>query len=480
VNSPEREIPPFRFGTDGWRGILADDFTFENAAIAARAVGQTFRPKKGLRPTVFVGYDHRFLAEQFARHTASVLNACGFDAQVLPRPVTSPLLSFITWKQKSPFGVMLTASHNPPQYLGLKVKGSFGGSIAPETVKEIERNLSAKNMPDLLPEPAVTAGIQVIEPYLKYLRSHISPSVFRRLPFHTTFDALYGPAGKIVQQLFKLPDPGHGISVIHTERDPLFGGLKPEPTEQNLGELKRTAKHNRSAAAFALDGDADRLGVLDEHQRYLNTPQVFSLLLYYLAAHKKLKGSVVQAVSLGKISKDIAQEFGLPFKEVSVGFKHVAKAMMSESVILGGEESGGYAFGGLLPERDGILSSLLFLEMMTERKMRPGELLKEIEKRYGPSCFERRDIVLPFQIQDKAAFLKKIQNTFPKKWMGLKVREIRTEDGFKVVFDGGWWILARTSGTEPLVRAYAEFPDALLTKNSLVKLSELLYNILIR
>jgi len=468
-----------KFGTDGWRGIIGRDYTFENVRAAARAAALAYGPPVA-GAKVPVGYDHRFLADQFALESAKVLAASGFKPLLLSEAVTSPLLSFITWKLRAPFGVMITASHNPAEYLGFKVKGSFGGSILPEAVEKIEQQI-----PIALAERGLNVREDAIEttdlkPFLKdyfeYLSTHIDFSLFRK-PLLVAFECLYGPGGKIAQALFKKKGKVK-LALLHNYRDSLFGGLHPEPIEEYLGEFKRFVNQSRPAVrgGFALDGDADRLGMVDESGRYLTPQQVFALLLYYLAHYKKLSGRVVQAVSLGYLSERIAKDFNFPFTEVSVGFKHIAKELLKGDVLIGGEESGGYAFGWvkesnrnetLLPERDGLFSALLFMEMMLRTGKTVSALLAEVEKRYGASRYLRFDAPLSKPISNKEEFVSKLKARIGDKWLGVVVKEVRTLDGLKVVLEDGSWVLVRPSGTEPLLRTYAESSQKLFSQKSL-------------
>ena len=430
-----------------------------------------------------MGFDHRFLADEFAREVAKVLSGYRYKPLLLSEPVTSPLLSFITWKLKAPFGVMLTASHNPPEYLGYKVKGSFGGSIAPETVELIEKQIprAAEGDPELKADGSEVAPLKpLLKDYFDYLSTHIDFSLFKK-PLPVAFEAMYGPGGKIVEALFKQKGKLK-VSLLHNFRDPLFGGLHPEPIEEYLAEFKGFVKKSRPAGGFALDGDADRLGMVDENGRYLTPQQVFALLLNYLVETKGLTGRVVQAVSLGYLSERIAKAHNLPFTEVSVGFKSIARELLKGDVLIGGEESGGYAFGWvdkktkgqtLLPERDGLFSALLFIEMMLRTGKKTSVLLKDLEKRYGASCYLRHDAPLAKPIADKNQFISRLKSRIGDKWLGASVKEVRTLDGLKMVLSDGSWVLVRASGTEPLLRTYAESPKKSFSQKSLDEMSRL-------
>ena len=470
--------PAVKFGTDGWRGVIGRDYTFENVRVAARATALAYAPQAPAGTAVPVGYDHRFLAEEFALEAAKVLAASGLKPLLLSEAVTSPLLSYITWKLKAPFGVMITASHNPPEYLGFKVKGSFGGSIPPEAVEKIEKQIPramAEGGLDLERIKITPADLKpFLDDYFEYFAAHIDFSLFKK-PLPVAIECLYGPGGKIAEALFKKKGKIK-LSLLHNHRDALFGGLHPEPIEEYLAEFKAFVKKTRPAGGFALDGDADRLGMVDEKGRYLTPQQVFALLLYYLAHYKKLSGRVVQAVSLGYLSERIAKDLKLPFTEVPVGFKHVAKELLKGGVLIGGEESGGYAFGWvdektkgktLLPERDGLFSTLLFIEMMLRTGKTVSALLSEVEKRYGASRYLRFDAPLSKPIEDKEKFISGLKAGIGGKWLGVPVKEIRTLDGLKVVLEDGSWVLVRPSGTEPLLRTYAESPETSFSKKCL-------------
>lgn len=483
--------PLIKFGTDGWRGIIARDFTFENVRYAAHAVAQTFESADGKKQKVFVGYDHRFLAEKFAEEVASVLSTYHFDTRLLSHAVSSPLLSFVTREEKTPFGIMMTASHNPAEYLGFKVKASYGGSIPQQIADKIEQKLAmVLSNTQRYSKPFEKGFFKVSESplpaYYRYLKEHVDVALLRKYRFPVTFDALFGPGAEITEGFFKSFQNRFFLKIIHGWRDALFGGLHPEPIEEYLSDLKQAVKKSKSIVGFALDGDADRLGVIDEKGRYLSPSQVFPLLLYYLAKEKKLRGKVVQAVSLGYLSGRIAQDLNLPVQEVPVGFKYVAEQIVKGDVILGGEESGGYGFsktslntpeGPILPERDGLLSALLFLEMILRSGKKLSQLLNDLQKRYGTSSFMRKDIYLTSPVEDKSDFIRQVQNKLPTRWFGFKIKETKTIDGLKIIMQDGSWLLIRPSGTEPLLRIYGEFPKKNTIDKSLSQLSKLIRDI---
>ncbi len=483
-----------KFGTDGWRAIIAEEFTHGNVKIVAHALARTFEAEKKPKQKIYIGYDHRFMADAFAKSAAKVLSTYGYDARLIPHPVSSPWLSFITWKEKSPFGVMITASHNPAEYCGFKVKGSFGGSIPETRAKQIEQNLDAAlSLGDTLSRPVPGAPIRSFSdfkmdlqtPYIQYLQSHLDMPLIKKSGGKVIFDVMYGSGAPTVSAFFARTRSRLNVETLHNSRDPLFGGLHPEPIEEYLGDLKKAVKASKCLAGFALDGDADRLGLVDDKGVYLTPQQAFALMLYYLASQKKMTGKVVQAVSLGYLSERIAKDFNLPFEEVPVGFKYVAEKIMEGGVLAGGEESGGYAvgktnpktrYGSILPERDGFFSAMLLLEMILKMNKPLSQILADIQKKYGASAYLRNDVRLEKTIEDKNIFIEKIKKKLPSKWgaSSSKIAELRTLDGLKIILEDGSWILMRPSGTEPLLRTYAEFPTAALAKDALDRIGKII------
>ncbi len=453
---------PIHFGTDGWRGIIADDFTFQNLRQVASATASYVKAHSSEgNGSVVVGYDRRFLSRAFAEEAARVVSVHGISVQISASPVPTPGVSFSVVNHKASWGIMITASHNPALYNGFKIKDSHGRSAPPEVTREIEAFLSTNPSPP--PSPLLKGrgskgeGLPTFDDrlaYEHYLRCRLDWNLLRRYRASVVFDHLYGTASGIPEHI--LSHTSLRIHTIHAASDPLFGGLHPEPIESQLGDLMKEVRRVKAAVGIALDGDADRLGVVDEKGQYLTPHQVFPLLVLHCIEHKGWKGKVVQAVSLGYLSERIAREFNLPFEEVPVGFKYVAERMLQDNFMAGGEESGGYAVRGGLPERDGILNGLLFLEMLAARKQTTSQLLKAMEKRFGAARFKRIDIPLDQPILDRNRFAQEVSARVPDRLIGERVSEVRTRDGVKVVLKSGSWVLLRPSGTEPLIRTYAE------------------------
>ncbi len=447
-----------RFGTDGWRGLIADDFTFANLGRVSHAAARYIHDAGYQKSEeVLVGFDRRFLSHSFAEEVASLLRVNGIQTRVAQFPMPTPALSLSVVNRHAAWGIMITASHNPALYNGFKVKDRSGRSAPPEVTRAIETFIEPEAPTpgsSRSPNPATLPAFDDSNLYLQHLRSQVDWKLLKRFRGKVVFDHMHGCSSGIPERLFK-GCPIECLS-LHESDDALFGGLHPEPIEEYLKELKETVRITRSIVGIACDGDADRLGIVDDEGRYLTPHQVFPLIVLHCAENKKWKGKVVQSVSLGALGERIAQAFNLPFEEVPVGFKHVAERMLREDILAGGEESGGYAVRGGLPERDGILSGLLFLEIIATSGKKPSRLVADMEKRFGKARFKRVDLPLGRPIAQKEDFTRFVADQLPKKLAGASVRETRTQDGVKVVLQSGAWVLLRPSGTEPLVRTYAE------------------------
>lgn len=444
-----------KFGTDGWRGVMARDFTFENVRRVAQAIADYVKDETEKNPKrkppfagpVLVGYDKRFLSDAFAREIAQVLEGNQLNPVLLQESLPTPAISYLTRKLKG-MGVMVTASHNPPSYNGIKIKMD-GRAVMPPVTAGVEAMID-KNMPSRSNDYKLKS---YRDDYLDYLRSRFdAKKIASKLKKPVVVDYLYGAASGLLEEVVK----SKNLIPLHAKHDPLFGGINPEPIDLNLKELKEAVKANKALMGIALDGDADRVGIVDETGRYFTPCQVFPLVIEYLMEHKKLKGKIVQSVSLGYMAARIAKARGVEFEEMPVGFKHVAEALNAEQAVIAGEESGGYAWKGSLPERDGLVTALLFLEMCTTLNKTPGQLWKAIEEKYGKSVFKRVDYKLHKAVADKAVFAAKIVKKLPKKILGTEIKQLIQIDGLKIILADDHWLLMRPSGTEPLMRVYAE------------------------
>ena len=438
------------FGTDGFRGVIARDFTYDVVRKTAQGMADyiAYKYMRMEKPTIAVGYDRRFMSDRFARTLAEVLAANGLNVTLSSTPLPTPAVSLLTAKGYG-MGVVITASHNPHNYNGIKVKQN-GRSAPPAVTADIE-NYVAKAVP-VKPGEVQVAVKDFRQAYTDYLGSRVNASkVLARLPGPVVVDFMHG-SGADTADIFR----SKNVVVIRDRHDPLFGGVAPEPVEKNLQPLIDAVKKHKALFGVALDGDADRFALVSDKGVYMTPCQTAPLLLEYLLTTGNYKGKVAQAVSMGYLTKRIARAAGLPFEETLVGFKYIAEKMLNEDVTFGVEESGGYTWKGNLPERDGSLTALFMMEMVIKTGKPISALYAQIEKKYGRSAFIRTDFALEKAIPNKHSFAVKIKKKLPKVLLGHKITETNTIDGLKIVLDNDWWVLMRPSGTEPLLRTYAE------------------------
>ncbi|MCB4755503.1 MAG: phosphoglucomutase/phosphomannomutase family protein [Elusimicrobia bacterium] len=439
-----------KFGTDGWRAVIAEGFTMHNVRRVAQAACDVIRKTSKSR-LILIGYDRRFSSQLFAEMAARVASGNGFKVEFSAAPIGSPTLALNVKERKAAMGFMITASHNPPHFNGFKLKGPHGGSADETLTTSIEDRL---DMGDIRFGEVPTTKKDFSIAHVAFLKKQAHNIRLSHLSGPVIFDAMHGPGG----DLFAKVVPKNGsVIILHNEIDPLFGGVNPEPIEVNLSDLKKNVIQKKAAVGIAVDGDADRIGLIDEKGRFLPPHTVMPLLLLHLIENKKLRGKVIQTVSMGYLPERIARHHNLPFEEVAVGFKHISQKMMREKVLLGGEESGGFGVGLWFPERDGVLCALLILELMSLTKKSLSELVTDLEKRFGASTFKRVDFALSHPV-DKNAWTENIKTHLMNGWTGLPIKEVRLIDGVKIIQQDEAWVLMRPSGTEPLVRTYAEGP----------------------
>jgi len=437
-----------KFGTDGWRKKIADEFTFSNVEKLAQATCDVIRKKSRSR-LLLIGYDSRFLSKEFALTVGTIGLANGFKVEVSDQAVTSPGLAYQVKAKKAAVGVMITASHNPSYFSGYKLKGPHGGSVAEDLTQEIETHLEdieVKNTQAPIKESDFNAG------YTKWIKSQIKLKYLDHLKGGVVLDSMFGPTGIIFEKLLS----GYKkVELIRTAKDPLFGGINPEPIEKNLKFLQETVLRKKADVGIALDGDGDRIGVVDEKGHYIPPHTVMPLLIQHLVLNRKLKGKIVQTVSMGYLPERMANKFRFPFEEVPVGFKYISSKMVKEKVVFGGEESGGFGVGLWMPERDGVLSGLLLLEMLGQIKKPISVLIQDLQEEYGRSIFKRVDFPVKEPV-DKKAWTETLQQRITEKFGSQKVKKVNSLDGLKITMEDDSWVLMRPSGTEPLVRTYAE------------------------
>jgi phosphomannomutase len=442
-----------KFGTDGWRAIIADAFTFENVRIAAQATAGYLATVNDADRSVFIGFDGRFLSPRFARAVAEVMAGHGFRTLLMDRAYPTPYVSFEVRRRRCAGGVVITASHNPSAFNGFKVKAWFGGSATPGITAEIEKRLGAS------PVLSSSEGIEIVSPephYFEHLRSLVDWDRIAKSRLRVVVDSMHGSGGRILETL--LHDTSCTVETLRGDLDPLFGGVNPEPMMPQLEPLAARVVATKSDVGLATDGDADRLGVVDETGRFLNTLQILPLLLLHISRNKGWQGSVVRTFSQSQIIPRIAQKLGLVCHERPIGFKNIGELMLTEEVLIGGEESGGVGLSRHLPERDGTFVNLLFLDMLAASGKTCTQLIQEMWREFGEFHFDRRDLHVPIPIGQTV--VATLRTHPPKSFGGRPVTRVETLDGSKVFLENDSWILFRQSGTEPLLRVYCEAPSA--------------------
>ena len=440
---------PIRFGTDGWRGVIADDFTFDNVRAAAQAVADLVHEEGRSVAPIPVGYDVRFLSRRFAEAVAAVLEGNGLPTSLPEGPTTTPMVSCQVVAAGAPLGVVLTASHNPPQYNGFKVKAAFGGSAPPEMTARLEaligRRAPRTGRPPERRHPYMPA-------YVPRLGAVADLEAIRRSRLRVVVDSMHGAGDGILEGLLR---GGRArVITLRGEADVLFGGSSPEPHPGNLGPLRAAVVRHRAHLGVATDGDADRIGVCDERGRVVSPFQVFALVALHLLEGKKWRGAIARTFANTLLAERIAGRYGLPFHDLPIGFKHIARLMLEQDVLIGGEESGGIGVKRYLPERDGILIALLLMEMLASGSKRLSRRIAAIEDEYGRYTYRRVDIPMPLEKSRKA--VAAIRSAPPARLAGIGVRGIDALDGVKLLLGDEGWILFRPSGTEPLLRVYCE------------------------
>ncbi|MFN3974818.1 MAG: phosphoglucomutase/phosphomannomutase family protein [Dehalococcoidia bacterium] len=450
---------PIRFGTDGWRGIIAEDFTFANLRLVSQGLAVWARGNAPPGPWI-VGYDCRFASEDFADACAEVLTGNGLPVLLCNRPAPTPVVAWNIVARRGAGGVVITASHNPARWNGFKVKTPQGASAPPDQVTQLEdiiNSLGHQAVRRLPKEQASTQGLlHTIDPVPSYdaqIARIVDLHLLRKAGFTVVVDAMHGAGAGYVPRL--LAGGTTQVIEIRGERNPLFPGMhNPEPIAPNLLPLTEAVRSHGAQVGLAFDGDADRLGVVDQHGNVLTALDTFSLLAFFLLEVRGLRAPLVKTLTSSRMLLRLAERYGVPVFETPVGFKYVAPLMLQHNALIGGEESGGFAFQGHLPERDGILSGLLFLEFMARTQKTPSQLLSTLHQAVGPHFYARRDF--PFPPEQREAIRRHLEEAHPQALAGIPVRRKDTTDGWRWVLEGQWWLAIRFSGTEPLLRIYAE------------------------
>lgn len=440
----EPEInPPIKFGTDGWRAIIADNYTFANLKIVSQAVADYL----GSGKKIAVGYDTRFMSDRFAEIAAQVLGNNGIEVILSDCAIPTPTLSFAVKSRKFDLGIMITASHNPAEYSGFKIKDSTGGSAAPEITAEIEKRIGKTPLKETNSFGRLIKKENLTKDYVKFIRSYIDLKKIKNKKFKVLVDTMYGAGNSFIAEILK--ETNIELDFIHNTFNPSFGGRRPEPIEENLKELKTKMEKERFDLGIALDGDADRIAACAPKGVFIHPQKILGLLALHLIQDRHWQGGIVKTIAGTTMIDNIAEFLKVKLYETPVGFKYISNLMGKEDIVAGGEEAGGMGVKGYIPERDGTVAGLLLLEMMAYRNKNILEILKEAEKQFGRYYYLRRDLQLKERIEPK-------KEDLPLELLGKKVKEIKDYDGIKLICEDGSWLMFRGSGTEPIIRIYSE------------------------
>lgn len=447
-----------KFGTDGWRGRIAEDYTFANLRRCAQGFAEYLLNHGFDGELVVVGYDRRFHSENFAKAVAEVLAGNGLRVKLTDKATPTPVISYAVVAQKAVAGVNITASHNPPFDNGFKVRDRHGGAIAPDGLKEIESRIpeSTAGVKRLDFESALEKNaVEIFDPdpaYIEQLHELIDLGPIKQAGLNVLVDPMWGNGAGWFGKL--LAGGRTVVSEIHSERNPIFPEMeRPEPIPPNVDVGLQQTTHYKADVLIVTDGDADRVGIGNENGEFIDQLRVFGLLAYYLLEVMGRRGPIVKTLSTTTMLNKLGRLYDVPVHETGVGFKFVAPKMLETNALIGGEESGGYAFQGHVPERDGILAGLYILDMMVRLKKRPSELLELLFEKVGAHYYDRIDTRFT---GDRSARQNRINNANPETIGGLKVKGLVTEDGYKFNLEDGGWLLIRFSGTEPILRVYTE------------------------
>ncbi len=451
-----------KFGTDGWRAVISDTFTFANLRLVAQAIADYVLEEADDQPQVVIGFDTRFLSDRYATEVARVLASNGIVAHLTRADAPTPAISYAVVHKKATAGVMITASHNAPRYNGLKLKAAFGGTALPEQADRVEahleRNQEAARGPKVMDyQAALDRGlIQRFDPawaYYEHLSHMVDLDVISASELRVVADAMYGSARKCIADM--LARTRCRVYEIRGEMNPGFGGIHPEPVAHYLSALGAAIQAHHADLGLATDGDGDRIGAMDAAGNFVDPHHIFALALRHLVEERGWSGKVVKSISTTRMVDRLAARYGLPLVETPVGFNHIADHMLKGDVLIGGEESGGISIKGHIPEGDGVLMGLLLLEIVTVAGAPLHELVAELQSDVGPAHYVRHDIPLRFPVA-KEEMVARLTGDVPGSLGGQEIVEVDTLDGVKYLLADDSWLLIRPSGTEPVLRVYAE------------------------
>lgn len=446
-----------KFGTDGWRAVIADAFTFENVKVVSQAtadyLNKSLRKVPKNNSKIVIGYDTRFLSDKFAKTSACVFAANGIKVILSDKITPTPTVSFTVKKRRLDLGVVITASHNPPEFNGYKIKSSTGGSADVSITDKIEKLLFKRTPKIISFTDAIKRNLivkeDILKDYIFFLRSYLDLAKIEKSKFKVLLDCMYGSGNGYIKQV--LSDLGVNIEVIRNERNPYFEGKGPEPVENNISEIICRMKNGNFDLGLVLDGDADRLAALTGDGEFIHPQKILGLLALHLKQDKGLSGAIVKTIAGTTMIDHISDYLGLKLYETAVGFKHISKLMEEEDILIGGEEAGGIGFKNYIPERDGTLAGLLLLEMMAYRNESIDKIVHKMEEKFGRYYYLRDALILK-----AGQKFKDIRTIRPKRLLDSNVIQIKDLDGVKLICDDESWLMLRQSGTEPLIRIYCE------------------------
>jgi phosphomannomutase len=463
-----------KFGTDGWRGIIAEDFTFGNARIVAQAIARYVVRGEDPRKGVLIGYDHRYAADSVAARLAEVISATGTPVWLTDKPCPTPAISYLVRQRGAAGGLVVTASHNPYRWNGIKYKASYGSSALPSIVAQIEKELEAvlsANTPPLPPRKDLIHSLDPRAPYLDALEKLIDWQRLRSAKFRFVSDAMHGSASGLLPELFKRN--GVHCDEIRGTRDPRFGGVHPEPIEPHIDALRQAVLSGKYDAGFCADGDGDRIGAIDRTGAFVNPHQIFALLVWHLAGTRNLPGDIAKTFSVTKLIDKLAAKFGRKLHEVPIGFKYICELMLEQNILIGGEESGGIGTSLYLPERDASVSALFLAELMAWHGRSLGELLGALHAEFGEFHYGRVDLDLKPGQKEKA--IEHFSSDRLSKLLEFLVVRRENMDGIKLYLGAVGWVMVRASGTENLLRVYSETSNLETTRRVLTAVTDLVH-----
>ncbi|MFY9690758.1 MAG: phosphoglucomutase/phosphomannomutase family protein [Candidatus Acidiferrales bacterium] len=471
-NESASAVPEIKFGTDGWRGVIAEDFTYENVRKVAHAIARYVVRAEKPGSGVVVGFDTRFGSENFARAAAEAISATGTPVWLAADACPTPAVSLLVRLRGAGGGIQITASHNPYRWNGVKFKASYGSSASPVIVAQVEAELAKvlhDGVPALPPREELIHSLDVRTPYLETLDKLVDWDRLKSSTFRYVIDPMHGAGRGLLRELFRR----HGIEAaeIRGTRDPLFGGVNPEPIEPHVEALRRAVIDGGYDAGFALDGDADRIGAIDRDGTFITPHQIFSILLWHLAGTRNLTGDVAKTFSTTKMIDKIAQKFGRKVWETPIGFKYICDRMLEGDIVVGGEESGGIGTKLYLPERDATVSALLLAEVMAWHGKRLGELVAMLHREFGEHHYGRVDLTVKDGQKEKA--IARFSEPKFDKLLDWPIVRREDLDGVKVYLGEIGWVMVRASGTEPMLRVYSETTRPETTKRLLAEVAAL-------